>query len=253
MADTTSNGIQKKIYELDPFEAEVTTGESGSSASFSPDDDPSPSAAWVAASVGSSDTGRYTVRLPLPVAGPGLEAAKDGVVGVKYDPDTMEINPDGSLRAKAGTPAGVQFVVGNVSLVEGRNMLEFTKATSTGSGVYVSPDKYAGKTLEPGTVVVPGKYRWIKVDAILAFTVASFANSTWEYRCRFTVEESSGASHDFGFVLDTTEQISVVPVSISIYNGSGSPVTLNTGVTWDKSGESDVGVKYNATVTLTAI
>lgn len=253
MADTSTNGIQKKIYELDPFEAEVTTGETGSSASFTPDDDPSPAAAWVAASVGSSDTNRYTVRLPLPVAGPGLEAGKDGVVGIKYDPDTMEINPDGSLRAKAGTPAGVQFVTGNIPLTDGRTVLGFTKSTSTGSGVYVSPDKYDGKTLQPGTVVVPGKYRWIKVDAILAFTVTSFANSTWTYNCRFSVEESTGASHEFSFVLDTTEQISVVPVSISIYNGSGTPVTLNTGVIWDKSGESDVGVRYNATVTLTAI
>lgn len=253
MADTSINGIQKKIYELDPFEAEVTTGESGSSASFGPDEDPSPAAAWVAASVGTSDTERYTVRLPLPVAGPGLEAGKDGVVGVKYDPDTMELNPDGSLRAKAGTPGGVQFVTGNLSLTEGRAVFEFTKSTSTGAGVYVSPDKYAGSTLEPGTVVVPGKFRWIKVDAILAFTVASFANSTWTYNCRFSVVESSGASHDYSFVLDTTEQISVVPVSISIYNGSGSPIMLDTGVAWDKSGEADVGVKYNATVTLTAI
>lgn len=246
--------LEKKIIELDPYKASVTTGNDSqvvpddSSVAWEPDDEPSSDSAWVAASVktGADGNARYTVRLPLPSAGKGLEANKEGVIDVKYDADTMEVTETGELSAKVVLPAGLKCVDGDFTVTDTPYRIDLSNATC--DGLYKQGDDYGGRRLGRGEIVVPGKYRWIKVDGFLAFTVRDYQTSKWEYDCQFGLDVNNRVD----IKLDTTEQHTVIPFTTSICNTTGNPLELLAQFAWLKAGEDDVGVTCGVHLTIAA-
>jgi len=245
--------LDKKIIELDPYKATVTTGndsqvvQDDSTVAWEPDEEPSSDAAWVAATVktGSSANARYTVRLPLPSAGKGLEANKEGVFDVSYDAETMEVTPSGKLSAKIVRPAGVKFVDGDFRVTDTPYYLDLGNATH--DELYIQGEEYGGRVLDRGEIVVPGKYTWIKIEGFLVFSVERYRDSKWTYDCGFAV-----GPEEVRFSVDTTEQHTVVPFAMSVYNNTGNPIDLRARLTWYRSGEDDMGVNCGAHVTVTA-
>lgn len=240
-----STGVTKKIYELDPFKAEVRTLSDGETVvEFSPDTESNPDAAWVAATVGHGERGRYTVRLPLPVPGTGLTSDKNGNFAVNFDTKTMELDSKGAISVKGVAPkSGVVFVSTVDKLVNGLTRFKFNKTTSGAvmacDGMLVAPDHYPVSSESPlpaGDIVVPAVNKWITVDAILTFTVKKFNRSIWSYNCRFSVITDDGNRYDYPIILNTTEHITVVHCTVSLYDpDTNHPTRIYTGIQWDRS------------------
>ena len=261
-------GIQKKIVELDPFAVDVVPDSTGElHPAWSSSAEPPAEAGLVAVSVPLNSSNRYTVKVPLPVAGEGLAQADNGVVDVNYDPNTMEILPDGSLASKAASGSAVSFVIHELKLSPELQVFNFkaSDADCNRTSVLVSPDKYPANkqtTLAEGDMVFSGSARWIRAEAIVTFTVPSYEENTWEYDCSFVVQSMDPSSatstvvldtYEFPFKLDTTEHISVVQCPVSIYNGNDGPIRLRTGIRWNRAGETAREISCNGKVTVSAI
>ena len=217
-----------------------------------------PEAAWVAASVPASEQEglRRTVRLPYPVAGKALESNSEGVFGVKYDPETMEINVHGELGSKVVKPALARFSATGHVFREGGEILTF-EPTGEKDNIYVHGDDY-GDGIAAGEIVIPGKYRWVKLDALFAFKSNRPLRSKWEYGFAFRASDAEPA---YEFDVDTTETHTVVPCVVSVYNSSGNPVTISPKLVWKTAGDDLAGMteadnpvlECTATLTVTAI
>jgi hypothetical protein len=264
----STTGIQKKIVELDPFGVEVIPDTEGNlHPVWSAGEEPPAEAGLVAVSVPLNSRSRYTVKVPLPVAGEGLYQSENGVVEVNYDPNTMEILPDGSLASKAAAGSAVEFGVHGLKLVPGLQVIGFSSgdADCHRTSVLVSPDNYPVNrqtALEEGDMVFPGSAKWVKAEAILTFTVPSYMENSWEYYCAFVVQsldpssaesETVLATYEFPFSLDTTEHISVIKCPVSLYNGSGTAIRLRTGIQWTRDGEPTKEISCTGKVTVSAI
>lgn len=267
MASQDSIGIQKKIIDLDPYKASVVetvaedseTGKTvvvGQETVFEPDENPNENAAWVPATVKQGGNTRYTVRLPLPVAGDGLSQDSDGNLKVDVDPNTMEILPDGKLAAKTAVPAGIVFSSTIDRLTESFQPFDMT-TVSAKDNVLNKDDaaKYAsGLAPAEGEVEFPGSCTWIKVDTLMHFTVEQYERSIWSYRCIYRVEVSDRAEPiDVEFSLDTTEPDSTISIPVSIKNNGNSPIRVKASLKWDKAGEDDLKVACIAKISMTAV
>lgn len=267
MASQDSIGMQKKIIDLDPYKASVVetvaedseTGKTvvvGQETVFEPDENPNENAAWVPATVKQGGNTRYTVRLPLPVAGDGLSQDSDGNLKVDVDPNTMEILPDGKLAAKTAVPAGIVFSSTINQLTESFQPFDMT-TVSAKDNVLNKDDaaKYAtGLAPAEGEVDFPGSCTWIKVDALMHFTVEQYERSIWSYRCIYRVEVSDRAEPiDVEFSLDTTEPDSTITIPVSIKNNGNSSIRVKASLKWDKAGEDDLKVACIAKISMTAV
>lgn len=265
MENTT--GIQKKIVELDPFGVEVVPDSTGElHPTWSSTGEPPAEAGLVAVSVPLNSKSRYTVKVPLPVPGAGLVESENGVVDINYDPNTMEILPDGTIAAKSAAGCAVTFVPHALTLSPEWQKFAFKDGDSDchRSSVLISPDQYPVNkqtTLAEGEMVFPGSVKWVKVDAILSFTVPSYEENIWDYDCAFIVKSLDASSatsqvvlgtYEFPFKLDTTEHISVIQCPVSIYNGNGGPIRLVTGIQWKRAGEQTREISCNAKITVSA-
>lgn len=266
MADST--GIQKKIVDLDPYGAEVIPDSSGNlHPVWNAGAEPPAEAGLVGVSVPLGTGGRYTAKVPMPVAGKGLSQSESGVVDVKYDTATMELLPDGSLASKSAAGSAVMFGVHGVLLSEELAVLEFSSVEEDchRTEVLVSPDAYPANTqdaLPEGDVVFPAAARWIKADAILTFTAEGHAENSEKYNCVFVVQSLDPVTdgnpavletHEFPFRLDTSEHISVIYCPVSVYNGSGNPCRLRTGIRWNRAGEPAREISCTGKITITAV
>ena len=217
-----------------------------------------PAAAGVAASVpADGEEGlRRTVRLPLPVAGKALESNPEGVIGVKYDPETMEINRFGELSSKVVPTAVGQFGATGHVFRDGSTVLEFYPEGDH-AGIYAHGDDY-GDGIPPGDIVIPGNFRWAKLEATFEFAPGNPAGSIWEYDFAFT-PAPGGTPVDF--TLDTTARKTVVTCTAAVHNATGNPVTLHPVLRWT-SAEDDIAgmtrsddpvLSCDAVLTVTAI
>jgi hypothetical protein len=240
--------LEKLIRELDPYKADVTIVpdtepvEGDSTVDWVPDGE-HPDVAWVPAAIPATETTpKKTVRLPLPSAGKGLESNEDGVFDLRYDTETLEVDGQGRLRVLPGRPM-LSFVPAAISPLKP----DFEHVFAVPKNTPVSMITYSG-----GIIRVPGKYRWIRVEGILTFTVDRHEESKWTYDCSFSVNGEA-----FEFQLDTTEKLSVIPCSVTVYNGDASETApdkeISVSLKWKRAGEADLGVTCNAKVTVTAV
>lgn len=267
MASQDSIGMQKKIIDLDPYKASVVetvaedseTGKNvvvGQETVFEPDENPNENAAWVPATVKQGGNTRYTVRLPLPVAGDGLSQDSDGNLKVDVDPNTMEILPDGKLAAKTPVPAGIVF---SSKIARLNNTFQpFDMATVVDKDNVLNKDdadKY-GTGLAPseGEVDFSASSTWIRIEALMHFTVAEYARSVWSYRCIYRVEVSGFERPiDVEFSLDTTESDTTITIPVQFRNYEHTPLRVKASLKWDRENEDDLKVECNAKISMTAI